>query len=256
MSKPARSSRSRNETHQPVRQQQHVEEQRADGRDAEHAEAARPGWRTMLRHAKRRALSIYRRMSASAPRRSSVHDAATLAATPSGTARSDRLRDDARRDAQEDQRGVVPPLEEPVERALRSEREAECRTQYPPPRSARPSASTCSRMRRRVKPMRRSVPTVSRRSSTIMIISASRKTALPIIVTMAIARWKRSITTNVLVRSFGAVVDAAVVPGTRAEMSRANAAASEGLTRATLMALTVSGRARCRRVPGQRQQIR
>ena len=40
--------------HQPARQQQHVEEQRADGGDAEDAEQRRAGCRTRLSQAKRR----------------------------------------------------------------------------------------------------------------------------------------------------------------------------------------------------------
>ena len=51
-----------------------------------------------------------------------------------------------------------------------------------------PSRNSCTRMRRMGRPMSRSTPTAARRSSTSMIVSASRKTVDATIVTMAIAR--------------------------------------------------------------------
>ena len=91
-----------------------------------------------------------------------------------------------------------------------------------------------------MKPISRRMPTVPRRSSTSITIRASRNTALPTTVTMAMARWKRSRTTKVLVRSSGADVGRATAPGSRAASSRANGAASAGWVSATLIAVTVS----------------
>ena len=78
----------------------------------------------------------------------------------------------------------------------------------------------------RVNPRSRKIPTVPRRSSTAIAISASRNTALPTMVTIAMARWKRSTTTKVVVRSSGALVGRAAIVGSRSLTSRENAAAS------------------------------
>ena len=56
--------------------------------------------------------------------------------------------------------------------------------------------NNCTRIRWIGSPMSRSTPTVARRSSTSMIVSARRKTVEAMIVTIAIARWKRSMTMN------------------------------------------------------------
>ena len=69
---------------EPVGQEQHVEQQRPGGGDAQHAEqgAARLADETAPGEAEGR----HRRTSVSAPARSSGHDAATLASSPIGTA--------------------------------------------------------------------------------------------------------------------------------------------------------------------------
>ena len=74
---------------QPVRQQQHVEEQRADGGDAEDAErgAGRLPHQAAPGKAQRRSSAGQR----SALRRSSSHEATTVAETPSGTAISTQV---------------------------------------------------------------------------------------------------------------------------------------------------------------------
>ena len=71
--------------HEPLRQQQHVEEQRADGGHAEDAErrARRLPHEASPREGEGR---DHRRASLSPLRRSSAHDAATVATAPSGTA--------------------------------------------------------------------------------------------------------------------------------------------------------------------------
>ena len=106
-----------------ARQQEHVEQQRADGRDAEMPRSDRAGWRTRLNQAKRMARSTIGATSARIGWRRSVHDAIRLAAMPSGTARSHRPPATTGRDAKKDQRRVVAPLEEAVEDALHGKRE-------------------------------------------------------------------------------------------------------------------------------------
>ena len=69
---------------EPLRQQEHVEEQRADRGDAEHAER-RP--RRLAHQAPpRKSHRVHRLASRSPLRRSSAHDATTVAEAPSGTA--------------------------------------------------------------------------------------------------------------------------------------------------------------------------
>ena len=66
------------------RQQQHVEEQRADRCDAENAER---GARRLPHEASpRKPERVHRRASLRPPRRRSAHDATTVAEAPSGTA--------------------------------------------------------------------------------------------------------------------------------------------------------------------------
>ncbi len=103
-----------------------------------------------------------------------------------------------------------------------------------------PSASTCCRMRERRKPMSRRMPTVDRRSSTSISISASRNTLLARTVTMAIARWNRSSTTNGAVRRSSLPVRCASTPGIVFARRRAVSRAWAGSRNATLMASTVS----------------
>ena len=59
-----------------------------------------------------------------------------------------RLHDDARRNPQEYQRGVVAPLEEAIEHALRSPGRTEIAESGAGGAMSVPSANTCTRMRR------------------------------------------------------------------------------------------------------------
>ena len=67
-----------------LREQQHVEQQRADGRDAE--DAKRRTRRLANEASPRKSHRVHRRASLRPLRRSSAHDATTVAETPSGTA--------------------------------------------------------------------------------------------------------------------------------------------------------------------------
>ena len=69
---------------QTLREQQHVEEQRAHRRDAEHAK--RRARRLAHEAPPGESHGVHRRASLSPLRRSSAHDATTVAVTPSGTA--------------------------------------------------------------------------------------------------------------------------------------------------------------------------
>ena len=67
----------------------------------------------------------HRRASLSAPRRSSTHDAATVATAPSGTAIARQRRGHVRADAHEHECRVVPPLEEAVDESFGRQRQHE-----------------------------------------------------------------------------------------------------------------------------------
>ena len=95
-------------------------------------------------------------------------------------------------------------------------------------------------MRRTGRPISRSTPTVSRRSSTSMIVSASRNTVAATIVTTAMARWKRSSTRNGPADPAASPEGSARTPGSRAFTSLANCCASFGSTSATLTDATYS----------------
>ena len=82
---------------------------------------ARAGWRTRLRHANPTAFIVC--ASRSPLRRSSAHDATTVAAAPSGTAIAMEVSATSRRDAHEDERRVVAPLEERVDEAFGQDRQ-------------------------------------------------------------------------------------------------------------------------------------
>ena len=158
---------------------------------------ARAGWRTRLRHANGERRD-HRRASLSPLRRSSAHDAATVATAPSGTAMARQMAATSGVILHENQRRVVSPLEEAVDEPFRRRTRGPARRARRRPAMSTPSSSTWTRMRRAGRPISRSTPTVARRSSTSMMLSASRKTVAATIVTAAMARWKRSRTTNVL----------------------------------------------------------
>ena len=108
--------------HEPLRQQQHVEEQRAHGRHAEDAErgACRLPHEASPGEGERR---DHRRASLSPPRRSSAHEAATVADGAERHRNRQAGGGDVWRDLHENQRRVVPPLEEAVDEPFGPERE-------------------------------------------------------------------------------------------------------------------------------------
>ena len=111
-------------------------------------------------------------------------------------------------------------------------------------------------MRRTGRPISRSTPTVSRRSSTSMIVSASRNTVAATIVTTAMARWKRSSTRNGPAAPAASPAGSARTPGIRAFTSVANCWASSGSTSATLTEATCSAPAGHAGRPRHVQQVR
>ena len=221
MSKPGAVEQVAHRDDQAVRQQQHVEEQRADGGHAEDAE--RRARRLAHQAAPRERQRLHRRASRSALRRSSAHEATHRGRHAERHGDRHAGERHRRRDADEDQRRVVAPLEEAVDERLGARRRARGRT---PPRRRRRAAlraATCTRMRPAGRPISRSTPTVSRRSSTSMIVSASRNTVAATMVTSAIARWKRSSTRNGPPAPAASPVGRASTPGIRAFTSRAKA---------------------------------
>ena len=136
------------------------------------------------------------------------------------------------RDADEDEGCVVPPLEELVDELFREDREHQAEDGS----DAGDEQAFEKDLRedwRTGKPISRSTPTVSRRSSTSMIGQRRRNTVAAMMVTTAIARWKRSSTRKGPADPAASPEGSASTPGSRAFTSFANCCASSGLTRAT-----------------------
>ena len=122
---------------EPAREQQHVEQQRADRGNPENAERRPTGLAGEASGRERQGL--HRRKHSPTEERPGRRDDGQDAERHRQHDGSQR---DERRDSDEDQRGVVPPLEKPVDAALKRGAEQRSRRARPPPRSTTPSAST------------------------------------------------------------------------------------------------------------------
>src|SRR6185436_15032251 len=172
--------------HEPVREQQHVEEQRADGGDAEDAEPrpcrladeaaprephrvrgadeSPPSWDvalSLLPGVSRSLMRAHRRASRSPLRRRSAHDASTVAADPSGTAIATHVSATSlvtrTNTSAVSYRHWKNTLISPCESTARTNPKA-----APTAATSSPSRKICTRMRRIGRPMSRRTPTVSR----------------------------------------------------------------------------------------------
>src|SRR5581483_2350607 len=222
---------------QPAREEQHVEEQRPDDGDARHGERG-PG-RVGRHRPPRQGSGRHRPRSDRTLRRSSAQEAARPAPTPSGTAVAA---------ACHAMRGVTRTNTSAVsyrhwkKRLITSWAPAATTRPKSAPASATssPSKSTTAKIDRDRTPMRRSTPIASRRSSARITIRASRNAVLPTTVTMAIARWNRSMTTNGSSRRPEPSVASIRKPGSRRAISAATAGASCWFRSARLTAPTSS----------------
>src|SRR5258706_3171445 len=176
-----------------LRKQQHVEEQGAHRGDAEHAK--RRACRLAHQAPPGESHGIHRRASLRLLRRSSAHAATTVAETPSGTAMATQTA--ATSGVTRTNTSAVSYRHWKKRLMIPSEpSESTSPNSEPALAISTPSMNNCTRMRCAGRPISRSTPTVGRRSSTSMMVSASRNTVDATIVTIAIARRKRSSTTN------------------------------------------------------------
>ena len=114
---------------QAARKQQHVEQQRADCGNPEDAER-RPSRLAGEASGREHQRFHRRKHSATEERPGRHHDGEDA----EGNGQRHGSQRDERRDSDEDQRGIVPPLKKPVDAALKRGARAGCRKERPPPR--------------------------------------------------------------------------------------------------------------------------